>query len=119
MYTDEWEPVMTADSMSEKVEELASLASSRADSDDALEEIVDELIRESYLNRHTTSDALKELAELVEEYPEPFYDGAAESQLRQRLSDAANLQFWHEYVFLFLAAGLEWAVLDTLEQLPE
>jgi len=118
MYNEEWKPVMEADSMEEQISEMAALARNRAESRDRpVEDIVRDMTHESYLMKHTTSDALRELAELEEAYPDAFYDGAANDHIMEHYSDIGEdkVDFWHEYAFAALAAGLEWAILNELE----
>jgi len=116
MYSDEWKPVMTADSMDEKISEFAALAQQRAeDQDTSIEDSVHNLTHESYLMKHTTGDVLKELRELEELYPDAFYNGAANEHLMDYLADPPEFDFWYDYVYLALAAGLEWAVLQEIE----
>lgn len=115
MYTDEWESVMTADSMEERIQEFAALARERADErDKSIEDVVHEITHESYLMRHTTGDVLKELGELQEVYPDAFYNGDANDHLMEYLEDPPDFEFWYDYVYLALAAGLEWAVLQQV-----
>ncbi|EMA11556.1 hypothetical protein SAMN05443574_103258 [Haloarcula vallismortis] len=119
MYNDEWEPVMTADSMEEKVEEFAALAKKKAEnSEKSVEDIVHSLTHESYLMKHTTSDILKELQELEEAYTDEFYNGAANDHIMQYLDEGQDFEFWYDYTALSLAAGLEWAILEELKQQP-
>lgn len=116
MYTEEWKPIMMADSIDEKIEEVAQLAQNRAESSDLkLEEIVHNLTHDSYLLKHTTSDVLKELSELENTYPDAFYDKSANEHTMQYMDEDLNFDFWHDYANLFLAAGLEWAVLKELQ----
>lgn len=119
MYNEEWEPVMTADSMEEKVEEFAKLAQSRADEKDkAIEDVVHNLTHQSYLMKHTTSDVLRELQELNETYPDAFYNGAANDHLMEYAEQDVNFEFWYDHLNMFLAAGLEWAILEEVEESP-
>jgi hypothetical protein len=115
MYTDEWEPVMTADSMDEKIEEFASLAKQRAEQQDKpVEEVIHQLTHESYLTKHTTADVLRELEELQNLYQDEFYNGSANDHVMNYLEDSSDFDFWYDYVYLSLAAGLEWAVLNRI-----
>lgn len=117
MYTDEWEPVMTADSMKEKIAEFASLARKRAESNDkSVEEVVHELVHNSYLMKHTVGEVLTELEELQDLYQDEFYNGGANRHIMQYLEDDPDFDFWYDYAYLSLAAGLEWAVLRELER---
>lgn len=117
MYNDEWKSVMTADSMEEKIREFATLAQRRADEQDKdVEEVVHDLTHESYLLKHTTSDVIKELHDLEETYPNEFYDGAANEYLMKSVDRDVDFEFWSDYVSLFLAAGLEWAILTELNE---
>ena len=117
MYTDKWEPVMTADSIEEKVREFAQLAQKQAsEKDKSVDEVVHSLTHDSYLMKHTTSDVLQELQELDNAYPEAFYDGAANEHLMKYAEQDMNPEFWHDSLYMFLAAGLEWAVLEQLKE---
>lgn len=118
MYNEEWKPVMEADSMEEQIAEMATLARRRAESRDReVKEVVRDMTHESYLMKHTTGDVLRELSELEEAYPDAFYDGAANDHIMEHFSDMRErkVDFWHEYAFAALAAGLEWAILKELE----
>lgn len=116
MYNDEWEPVMTADSMEEKVEEFAHLAQTRAEQNDKpVEDVVHDLTHESYLLKHTTGDVLSELQDLEATYPDAFYNGEANDHILTYLDGDQNFDFWYDFAYLSLAAGLEWAVLEELE----
>lgn len=115
MYTDEWEPVMTADSMKEQVQEFAAIARDRAgERDRSIEDVIHDMTHESYLMKHTTEDVLKELGELQELYPDAFYNGDANDHLMEYLEDPPDFEFWHDYLYLALAASLEWAVLRQI-----
>ena len=117
MYSDEWKPAMTADTMEERIEELAKIAQRRAEEDDApLEDVVSNMLHNSYLLKHTTEDVLRELTELESLYPDAFYDGDANAHVASNLNDVDNFEFWSDYVSLALASGLEWAVLNELNQ---
>ncbi|WP_058825754.1 hypothetical protein [Haloferax sp. Q22] len=119
MYNEEWEPVMTADSMEEKVEEFAALAKEKAETEEkSVEDVVHSLTHEAYLMKHTTGDILKELQELEEAYTDEFYNGAANDHIMQYLEDGQDFEFWYDYSALSLAAGLEWAVLEELKEEP-
>jgi hypothetical protein len=117
MYNDEWEPVMTADSMEEKVREFARLAQKRADEQDKdIDDVVHNLTHDSYLMKHTTGDVLRELQELDDAYPDAFYNGAANEHLMEYAEQDVNFEFWYDYLYMFLAAGLEWAVLEEVKE---
>lgn len=117
MYNEEWEPVMTADSIEEKIRAFAALAQSRANErDKPVEDVVQNLTQKQYMAKHTTSDVLSELEELKEAYPEEFHNGDANKHLMQYMSDDQSFEFWHDYLYLALGAGLEWAVLNKLEE---
>ncbi|KOX95482.1 hypothetical protein [Halorubrum tropicale] len=117
MHNDEWEPVMTADSIEQKVEEFAALAKKKAETEEkSVEDVVHSLTHESYLMKHTTSDILKELQELEETYTDEFYNGEANDHIIQYLEEEQDFEFWYDYTALSLAAGLEWAVLNELKQ---
>ena len=117
MYTDDWEPVMTASSMEEKIQKFAVLARDRAEQEDKqIEHVVHSMTHESYLLKHTTSDVLRELRELEVLYPDAFYDGEANDHIMGYLEDPPNIEFWYDYVGLALSAGLEWAVLKQVEE---
>lgn len=117
MYNEEWEAVMTASSMQEKIQEFALLAQKRAEEQERdVEEVVHDLTHESYLLKHTTKDVLIELQQLEETYPEAFYAGAANDHLMEYVDNDVKFDFWSDYVFLFLSAGLEWAILEELEE---
>lgn len=116
MYDDEWEPIMAAQSMEEKVNAFARLAKNRAEQQDKpTEDVVHSLTHDLYLLKHTTGDVLQELKDLQEAYSEAFYDGAANDHIMQYMTHDIKFDFWHDYVYLFLAAGLEWAVLQEVE----
>lgn len=116
MYNDEWEPVMTADSMEEKVREFARLAQNRADEQGKdVDDVVHNMTHDSYLMKHTTGDVLRELQELDDAYPDAFYNGSANEHLMEYAEQDVNFEFWHDYLHMFLAAGLEWAVLREIE----
>lgn len=117
MYTDEWEPVMTADSMEEKISEFAALARDRSEKKDKpIEDVVHKLTHDSYLMKHTVGDVLKELRELQELYQDEFYNGETNSHIMEYLEDKPSFDFWYDYVYISLAAGMEWAVLEELEE---
>jgi len=119
MYSKDWEPVMTADSMEEKVQAFAQLAQKRADEDDkAIEDVVYQMTHQSYLMKHTTGDVLRELQELNDTYPDAFYNGAANDHLMEYAEQDVNFEFWYDYLNMFLAAGLEWAVLEAVKESP-
>jgi hypothetical protein len=116
MYDDEWEPVMTAESIEEKIEEFSKLAQKRSeDTDSSINEVVHRLTHELYLTKHTPSDILQELGELEEAYPTEFRHGEANDHIMDYLQEDHEFQFWYDYPSLCLAAGLEWAVLNELE----
>ncbi|ELY65814.1 hypothetical protein [Natronobacterium gregoryi] len=117
MYNEEWEAIMTADSMEERVEEFAQLALQRAEeSGGSVDDVVHEMTHDQYLLKHSTSDVLREIDELQQEYSDAFYDGDANDHVQSYLDDAGEFEFWHGWAYLSLAAGLEWAVLHELEQ---
>jgi hypothetical protein len=113
MYSDEWEAVMTAESIDERIQEFVKLARERSDGD--IESTVFQMTHESYLFKHTPSDALSELNQLQAEYPEEFDHGEANEHIMQYIHDQSELDFWYDYVYLSLAAGLEWAILQELK----
>jgi gas vesicle protein len=115
MYQDEWEPVMTAESMKEKIEALAELAKDRTEDGESVEETVRSLTHETYLLKHTTTDVLRELQELVELYQDEFYDGDANKHVMEHINDMGEVEFWYDYPGAALAAGLEWATLEALD----
>jgi hypothetical protein len=115
MNTDEWESVRSAGSINEKIVELTELAQAQTSDDESFEDTVHRLIHGEYLLKHTTSDVLRELRELEQEYPDEFYDGEANNHILKYIDSDQNPDFWHEYPYLFLAAGLEWAVLNEVE----
>ena len=116
MYSDEWEPAMTADTMEEHIDELAAIARERADErEQTVEAVVHDMMHGSYLLKHTTGDVLRELDRLQKLYPDAFYDGEANEYLVSRLDDAPDFEYWHDYVNLALTAGLEWAILQNLK----
>ena len=118
MYNDEWRPVMEADSMEEQVAAMAALARKQAENRDRdVEDVVCNMTHESYLLKHTTGDVLRELAELEGAYPDAFYDGAANDHIMKHYADMGErkIEFWHEYAYTALAAGLEWAILNELK----
>ena len=114
MYEDEWEPVMTAESIEEKVTAFAELVEKRTDEGESIEETVQSLTHETYLLKHTTTDILRELQELVELYPDAFYDGDANEHVMEHINQMGEVEFWYDYSGAALAAGLEWAVLKEL-----
>ena len=117
MYNDEWESVITADSIEQKVEEFAALAKKKAKTEEkSVKDLVNSLTHESYLMKHTTSDILKELQELEETYADEFYSGEANDHIIQYLEWEQNFEFWYDYTALSFAAGLEWTVLNELKQ---
>lgn len=108
---------MTADSMEEKVQEFARLAQDRAEEKDRdVDAVVHNLTHDSYLMKHTTGDVLRELQELQEAYPEAFYNGAANDHLMEYADQDVSFEFWYDYLYMFLAAGLEWAVLEEVTE---
>jgi hypothetical protein len=116
MYDDEWESVMTAESVEERIKEFSKLAQKRAEGgDSSLSEVVHRLTHELYLTRHTTSDILQELDELERAYSTEFQDGEANDHIMEYFQKDHDFRFWHDYPSLCLAAGLEWAVLNCLE----
>jgi hypothetical protein len=55
IYTDESEPMMTADSMEKRIEVFAAFARERAEEQDqSIDDAVHEMTHESYLMKHTT-----------------------------------------------------------------
>lgn len=117
MYNDEWKPVMTADSMETKINEFAQLAEERAESQEKdINDIVHSLTHDAYLSKHTTSDVLSELAELEAMYPDAFYMGEANDHIMSYLNDGFDTEFWFDYAYISLAAGLEWAILNRLKE---
>ncbi len=117
MYSDEWEAVMTAEDMEKRIEEMAVLAESRAEEDgEPVREVVHDMTHESYLLKHTTADVIRELDRLQELYSDEFYDGDANAFVTSELNDVDEFEYWHDYVYLALAAGLEWAVIKELEE---
>lgn len=116
MYNDAREPVMAAYSMEEKVGEFARLAQKRVDEQDKdIDNVVHNLTHDSYLMKHTTSHVLRELQELDNTYPYAFYNGSANEHLMEYAEQDVTFEFWHDYLYMFLAAGLEWAVLREIE----
>lgn len=117
MYTDEWEPVMTAETMEEKISEFAALAQARTeDKEKPVEDVVHKLTHDSYLMKHTVADVLTELQELQALYQDEFYNGDANSHIMDYVEDSLSFDFWYDYVYLSLAAGMEWAVLQEVEE---
>jgi predicted outer membrane protein len=117
MYNDEWEPAMSADSVEEKVREFARLAQKRADEQEKdINDVVHNLTHDSYLMKHMTSDVLEELQELDGAYPDAFYNGAANEHLMEYAEQDENFDFWYDYLYMFLAAGLEWAILEEIKE---
>lgn len=114
MYEDEWEPVMTAESMEEKVAAFAELVENRTEEGESIEKAVQSLTHETYLMKHTTTDVLRELQELVELYPDEFYDGEANEHMMQYINEMDEVEFWYDHLGATLAAGLEWAILEEL-----
>lgn len=103
--------------MDEKIAEFAALARQRArEQDKPVEDVVHKLTHDSYLMKHTTGDVLRELRELQDLYPDAFYNGAANDHLIKYLEDPPDFDFWYDHVYLSLAAGLEWAVLQEVEE---
>ncbi|MDS0474342.1 hypothetical protein [Natrinema sp. 1APR25-10V2] len=117
MYNEEWEPAMTADSMDERIEELAQLARTRAEKKEKpIDDVVHEMTHDAYLMKHTTGDVLSELDDLQALYPEEFYNGGdANNHIMSYLDEAEGYEFWADYIYLSLGAGLEWAILDRLD----
>lgn len=119
MYSDEWKAAMTADSMQERIQELATVARRRAERrDEPIQQVVHEMTHDAYLLKHTTDDVLRELAELQDLYAEEFYDGTANDHIMSYLENDPGFDVWHDYLSLALAAGLEWALLHELEASP-
>ncbi|MFD1565591.1 hypothetical protein ACFR99_18840 [Haloarchaeobius amylolyticus] len=117
MYNEDWEDVMTADSMDEKISAFADLAQGRAENrEQPIEDVVHNLTHQSYLEKHTTSDILTELAELESLYPDAMYDGEANDHIMTYLDDTSDFEYWYDYAYLSLAAGLEWAVLTEIQE---
>jgi hypothetical protein len=114
MYQDEWEPIMTADSMEEKIAAFVDLTEERTKEGEEVEETVRSLTHETYLLKHTTTDVLRELQELVELYPEEFHDGEANEHVMEHINEMGEAEFWYDYPGAALAAGLEWAILEEL-----
>lgn len=114
MYQDEWESVMTAGSMEEKIAALAELAKKRTEDGEKIENTVRSLTHENYLLKHTTSDVLRELQELEELYTDEFYDGEANAHVMEHIEGMGEVEFWYDYPSAALAAGLEWAILEEL-----
>lgn len=121
MYSEEWEAAMTVDSMEERIHELAALAQRRAErQDDSIQDVVNSMTHAAYLQKHTTGDVLRELDELQELHPEEFYNGEANAHIVAYLGDASDFEFWYDYAYLALAAGLEWAILEQVgEAIPD
>ena len=106
---------MTAESMKERITEFARLAQNRASAREGpVEDVVHSTIYEKYLMKHTTSDVLGELRELEALYADAFYDGRANEHILNVLNGAQDADFWYDYIYLALAAGLEWAVLEEI-----
>lgn len=117
MYSDEWRAAMTADSIEDKVEELAKIAESRANErGESIENVVHSMMHESYLMKHTTGDVLSELNELQDSYSEEFYRGEANEWVTDALNSASRFDEWSDFAYIALAAGFEWAVLEELDQ---
>ena len=117
MYTDEWKPVMTADSIEERIQKFAVLAQKRAEEQDkSIEDVVYKLTHDSYLMKHTTGDMLKELRELQDLHSDAFYNGEANDHIMEYLESSPNFDFWYDHVYLVLAAGLERAVLKQIKE---
>jgi hypothetical protein len=114
MYQDEWEPVMTAESMEKKIAAFAELAKERTEEGERIENTVRSLTHENYLLKHTTSDVLRELQELVELYSDEFYDGEVNEHVMEHIDGMGDVEFWYDYPSAALAAGLEWAILEEL-----
>ena len=116
MYSDEWEPIMTAETVEDRIEAFAQLAQDRADQrDQNIKNAVHQLTHNDYLLKHTTSDVLSELGDLEEEYPDAFYNGEANDHIMQYLEDNQKFEFWYDHAYLSLAAGLEWAILNHIQ----
>lgn len=106
---------MTADSMEEQIQELATLAQHRSeDQNKSIEEVVYNMTHNSYLMKHSTTDILQELNELQQTYPKEFYNGEANQHIMSYMGKEIEFEFWHDYPSLALAAGLEWAILQEL-----
>lgn len=108
---------MKADSIEERIQELAALAQRRSeDQDEPLQEVIHNMTHDSYLLKHSTSDVLQELNELQQMYPEEFYNGEANHHIMSYIEEDTGFEFWYDYSYLALAAGLEWAILRELEE---
>jgi gamma-glutamyltranspeptidase len=117
MYSNEWEPVMTAETVEDKIKAFSQLAQDRADQrDQNIKNVVHQLTHNDYLMKHTSSDVLSELQDLEEEYPDAFYNGEANEHIMQYFENDQDFEFWYDHVYLALAAGLEWAILDQLQE---
>ncbi|WP_122090404.1 hypothetical protein [Halalkalicoccus subterraneus] len=111
---------MNAESMEKKITAFADLAQKRAGGqDENVESVVRSLTHESYLLKHNTKDVLNELQQLVETYPDEFYDGDANDHVMQHISEMGSVDFWYAYPGAALAAGLEWAILEELRTRQE
>ena len=103
--------------MEEQIQEFAALAQKRADKRNrSIEDVIHNMTHESYLMKHTTKDVLKELIKLQELYPDAFYNGEANDHLMTYLENPSHFEFWYDYVYLALAAGLEWAILEQVRE---
>jgi hypothetical protein len=54
--------------------------------------------------------------DLVQGYPDAFYNGAANEHLMEYAEQDVNFEFWYDYLYMFLASGLEWAVLEEVKE---
>jgi len=108
---------MTAETVENKIRAFSQLARNRADQrDQAIENAVHELTHNDYLMKHTTSDVLLELQNLEEEYPDAFYNGEANDHIMQYFENNQDFEFWYDRIYLPLAAGLEWAILNQIQE---
>ena len=117
MYNEEWKPVMEDDSTEEWVAAMAALARERAETHDRdVEDVARNITHELYLMKRTTGDILNSRnsrgvsRRLLRWRCQRSYHGAL-----HRHGGKRKTEFWHEYAYAALAAGLEWAILNELE----
>lgn len=100
-----------------EIREFARSAQRRADEQEKdIDDVVHNLTHNSYLMKHATSNVLRELQELNDAYPDAFYNRVANEHLIEYAEQDVSFDFWYDYLYMFLATGLEWTVLEGVKE---
>jgi hypothetical protein len=121
LHIGEKEIKLSAETIEDKIEELAEVVRSHEDqTDGSTEDIVRKLTHREYLKNRTVENTLHELSELQLTYADEFNeaDGRANKFILSKINDSEP-QYWYDYPESFLALGLEWAVLNKLGETVE